>query len=454
MHNQTDLIFSFDTEDFTSNTAADAIYREAEILRNLGIRGCFCVVGLLAQQLRAWGRDDVIEALSHHEIATHTWGHTYHPIINEYTDIEDFDTAYRKVLRQETEATQMLRETFGIETVYAAVPPGNQKSYAAMYAYADMGIPVYADTVCDTPTGDGVYYCNLFHMEYAFEMESCFFDESCDDAMLLEILDRLAGRGHAIVYTHPHIAMFSRHWDSLNYYKENQYPFGQWVEAPRRTEEDTERFYRNLKRFAELAQNDRRFRITTYRDVADRLEQNPPRVITRADLPKIKTHLENGLYPFSDGASYSLSDLFHACRAFLCGENTYLCGKVMGFLSAPECASVPCTVTEQQLKETAASIPADGFLPTTVTVGGNTVGPADFLYAALEILCGAQTAQIPSGREQLPSLDAIPQTRDLSFVGTWMHSDSFRDLYLSERLRLQSWTMRFQTDFTDKRSAP
>lgn len=444
MNTKTDLIFSFDTEDFTSNTAADAIYREAEILRSLGIRGCFCVVGLLAQQLRAWGRDDVIEALSHHEIATHTWGHTYHPTINEYTDTEDFETAYREVLRQETEAVRMLGETFGTDAVYAAVPPGNQKSYAAMYAYADMGIPIYADTVCDTPNGDGVYYCNLFHMEYALEMESYFFHEACDDTMLRGLLDQLAGRGHAIVYTHPHIAMFSQHWDSLNYYKENQYPFGQWAEVPRRTEEDTERFYHNLKRFAALAQNDPRFRITTYKDVSDRLYQMPPRMITRAELPKIKTHLENGLYPFSDGASYSLSDLFHACRAFLCGENTYLCGKVMGFLSAPECASVPCTVTEQQLKKTAASIPADGFLPTNLTVDGITIGPADFLYAALEILCGEKTAQIISGREQLPSLDAIPQTRDLSFVGTWMHSDSFRDLYLSDRLRLQSWTMRFQ----------
>ena len=34
----TDIIFSFDTEDFTSNITADAIYREAEILREEGVR--------------------------------------------------------------------------------------------------------------------------------------------------------------------------------------------------------------------------------------------------------------------------------------------------------------------------------------------------------------------------------------------------------------------------------
>ena len=48
---KTELIFSFDTEDFTSNTAADAILTEAEILREEGVRGCFCLVGFLADQL-------------------------------------------------------------------------------------------------------------------------------------------------------------------------------------------------------------------------------------------------------------------------------------------------------------------------------------------------------------------------------------------------------------------
>ena len=48
----TDIIISFDTEDFTSSRAGDAIRDEAEILRTLGIKGCFCVVGLVAKQLK------------------------------------------------------------------------------------------------------------------------------------------------------------------------------------------------------------------------------------------------------------------------------------------------------------------------------------------------------------------------------------------------------------------
>ena len=99
----TDIIFSFDTEDFTSSKAADGILYEANLFREEGVKGCFCVVGLLAKHLSDWGRQDVIEALSHHEIGTHTYGHTLHPMINEYTDLENFDEAEGELIRQESE---------------------------------------------------------------------------------------------------------------------------------------------------------------------------------------------------------------------------------------------------------------------------------------------------------------------------------------------------------------
>ena len=78
-----------------------------------------------------------------------------------------------------------------------------------------------------------------------------------------------------------------------------------------------------------------------------------------------------------------------------------------------------------------------------IGIGGKTIGPADWLLAAYEVLCGAETVMVEAGREQLPSLDRLPLARDLSLKGTWIHSDSFEDNWLSDRLRWQSWTMRF-----------
>ena len=436
----TDLIFSFDTEDFTSCTAADAILTEAEILRKHGVKGCFCLVGLLAKQLTNWGRTDVLDALKYHEIESHTYGHTLHPMINEYTDIEDFYAARDEVIRQETEAVKMIKSATGAEKIYAAVPPGNQKCYAAMYAYADMGIPIYADTFCDPEDGGGSYYCNIFHVEYSYCLEDTFFTGG--EKEVREALDSLAKRKRAVFYTHPNASLFSEWWDIVNYDKENKCEFGKWKECKRRPQEHIDRFYRNLDLLVELAKKDERFRITTYGEVAEKLKKEKERIITKADMPEIKRQLSEKLFPVSSPASLSLSDVFYTCADLLNGKEQHICGKVYGLLSAPCAANENFTLTAEEIKESAKSIDTNSFLPEKISVGGKLLGPADWLMAALDILCGeAETTVTP--KPQMPSLDVLKNVRDCSFKGTWRHSDSFEDKYLSDRLRLQSWTMRF-----------
>ncbi len=444
---KTKVIFSFDTEDFTSNESANAIYTEAEILRQEGVRGCFCLVGLLAKQLENWGRTDVLEALSHHEIDTHTYGHTLHPMINEYTDIEDFEAAKAEVIRQETECLELIRHATGREKVFAAVPPGNQKSYAAMYAYAEMGIPIYADTVCDTAARDGVYYCNIYHIDYSMCVDGAnglFMRDS--EQEMRDALDRLATLRHAIVYTHPHNSLFCEPWDVLNYDKENLYPFGNWKAAKRHPAELSEVFYRNMRKFVQMIQQDPRFEITTYEQIAAENAAKEPRVLRRTDIPLIAQQLKAELFPVLKPNSFCLTDIIRACRAFLCGADTYVCGPAHGFLAAPQASTEQMTFTAEEIKNAASAIPEEGFLPTVISINGKQIGPADWLYAALEVLSGAQTVTTVPGLPQLPSLDCIPQTRDLSLKGTWRHSDTFEDRYLSDRLRWQSWTMRFQED--------
>ena len=48
------LVFSFDVEDYINPNAADGILWSAELLRREGIRGCFNIVGRLAEALVSW----------------------------------------------------------------------------------------------------------------------------------------------------------------------------------------------------------------------------------------------------------------------------------------------------------------------------------------------------------------------------------------------------------------
>ncbi len=437
----TELIFSFDTEDFTSNEAANAIYREAEILREEGIKGCFCLVGLLADQLVNWGRSDVIEALSHHEIANHTYGHSVHPILNEYTDIEDAYEAIRRVIETEEKSLSAIKRATGRGDIYAAVPPGNQKSYAGMYAFYKMGLPIFADTFSDTVRGDGVFYCNVYNLSYTKALETFLFNELSDGDMT-KILDELATKNRVIVYHHPNMAEFPVFWDKLNYYKENLSEYGKWVLPEKRPEEAIERFFKNFRRFVKLVKADGRFKITGYEEIAKRIAEEKPRALKPDDASWILEKLSDNFAYISEPTSLSLSDCMLAARDFLLGKTEHVCGEVFGFLNQPYCVTEKISVTKKELAASAHQIEDGKFLPTEITVGDKKIGPADWLFAALEAIGGKESVEILP-KPQLPSLDIIPATKNARFRGTWMHSDEFEDKYLSERLRLQSYTLRF-----------
>ena len=439
----TDIIFSFDTEDFTSSRAADGILYEANLLKEEGVKGCFMVVGLLAKQLKKWGRQDVIEALSHHEIGTHTYGHTLHPMINEYTDLEDFYEAERELIRQESLGIEYIKETFGDVEITAACPPGNQKSYVAMYGYHKMGIPIYADTFCDTEYGTGAYYCNIFHAYYAFGIE-WFLRENGREG-IAKVLDELAKRERAVIYTHPNMIIKEDFWDAVNYHKENLVPFGEWKQIKDLPSEVTETVLKNMRLLVQMIKEDPRFRITTYSALARELEKEGERIVKREHIPEIYERLKERLFPLQDPISLSLSDIILTCKDMLQGKEEHICNDVYGFLSAPYEIEKALTVSKNDIIEASYQIKDNEFLPSKIKVGNEYIGPTDWLYGALEVILGASDVKIEP-KPQLPSLDCMPEVRDSDFKGTWQHSDSFEDNYLSDRLRYQSYTMRFRKE--------
>ena len=436
----TELIFSFDTEDFTSSAAQDAIVREANILKEEGVRGCFCLVGLLAEQFINWGRRDVIEALSYHEIANHTYGHSLHPIINEYTDIEDAKAAIERVVKEERKSLDAIKRATGRDDIYAAVPPGNQKSYAAMYAFYKLGLPIFADTFSDTPDGAGAYYCNVYNVAYTLSLETELFKE-LTDADFERILAGLKKYKRCVLYHHPNMAQFPVFWDKLNYFKENLNEFGKWEIPEKRPAEESERFFENFRRIVKAVKADPDFKITGYEEIYKKILAEGKRIIKLSDVKGILERLTENFAPQSVPCSLSISDIFLAARDFLLGKNEHTCGEVFGLLSEPIAISEPLKITKDELIASAAQIQDGEFLPSEITVGDKKIGPADWLFAALRAILGEEEITL-TPREQLNSLDAIPRTKNARFFG-WMHSDSFKDEFLSKRLKLQAYTLRF-----------
>ncbi len=436
----TDIVFSFDVEDYVNPAGADSVLRYAQILRSEHIRGCFNVVGKYAQKLKEWGREDVIEALKYHEIETHSLTHSFHPTINEYTDIEDYDAAEAEFLKQEQECLEILKETFGIDSVASACPPGSNTSYVAHYGYAKMGIPVYdGDTLRELNRARPVNACNIWTTDYHFLM-GYKFRKMDEDAIKAHFDEVAQTKDLYICYSHPNMVSFNESWDEVNYWGGNLHEDG-WVPSTPRDPEEVELIFSRFTYLVRLLKADPRFRITTYGDMAKELNAQK-RVINKDTLCHLKAQLDEYFFPVTLPDSYCIADVFHACREMLLGAEEHECGWVQGFLEEPFAITSPVTVTQAELVESAKRIPADGWLPRSIIVGSSILGIADWLRAALAVLCGGVKVVTVQPDVWQIDMDQFPNLRDRTYKGVWIHWDQLEDNYLSDRLRLQAWTFR------------
>lgn len=438
---KTEVMVFFDAEDFTSDRANDTLRDLGDLCREEGVRAHFAIVGYLAHEIMRYRRRDVIEALKPHIIGTQSLYHSVHPNILEKSDERDFEHAYWAVYADEMLGNRWLQDLSGAKLM-CAVPPGNSKSYVAMYVYSAMGIPFYCDTVvADGQDGD-LFYCNMRQVPYyyPFMLESMHVDRCPGEPDYQKALDGMATRKRVILFMHPNSAIFPEFWDMLNYERKNDAELGKWKISRERPAADTAAFYSRLRTLFRKIKADPRFELTDL----DRLaaDEVPRQAIVREELPVLRAHLRQGLR-CTRRPSRSVADVFQAAVRFLRGERKAPPGRVYGFLERPVGVTKSVTLKADDLRSAAAQIDLDTFLPPSIDVGDEKIGPADFLFAALEVLVtGAETVTVEPS-EQLGDLSGFAELRDFHPRGGWILSPEFRDEYASDRLRWQFWTLRY-----------
>ncbi len=463
---KTKTVFYFDTEDYTCDRSNDAIRDIANILRSEGVKGNFNVVGFLALRLVELGRQDVIEALRHHVIGTQTLYHSRHPDIAELGDNPSYERAYRLTMADEAKGVGMIEAAFGEGRVVFACPPGNSVSAVAMDVYSDLGIAFNAATgfyndasaqkgyssktygngllVRPGCVVDGLWYFNQYHPPYytSFTLESLFPRKGRPCPDFKDLLDRLAKFDYAGLYMHPHMALKLKHWDGDNYRYGNNCEWRKWKQVEDRDPADTAIFYERLKALIRAVKADPRFEITDIEQMDRALK--PRRAITLADIPTVRKALNADFNTIREPASWCVADVFQAAVRLLRGDGERTPGKVYGFLERPRGVKSETVVKAADIKAAAKGIDLATFLPPEIAVGGRMIGPADFLFAALEIIeTGASEVKL-APREQLGSFKEVPSLETMKISGSWVHTKEFKDEFLSERLRLQLWTLRIE----------
>jgi peptidoglycan/xylan/chitin deacetylase (PgdA/CDA1 family) len=138
------VILWLDTEDYISPPSDDSAKRLAEFLTQQGIRATFKVVGEKARTLERRGRQDVIRALTRHEIGYHSNFHSRHPIVEEYEEPIDWNDGVREFTRRERSGFDDVARIFGRPpSCYGQ--PGAAWAPQAFAALKQWGVRVYLD---------------------------------------------------------------------------------------------------------------------------------------------------------------------------------------------------------------------------------------------------------------------------------------------------------------------
>lgn len=433
------VMFWYDTEDYVSPTAPDAALFHANLLTEFGFRGNFAVVGFYAQRLLERGRYDVIEALKRHVIGSQSLYHSRHPTICEYTDVADWNAGYNRCLAEESECMGMLRATFGLDEINLFVPPGPSVTPTAMYMYSDRGVKFYGggiDIFGEQQFDRLAWYCNMLHLPYNFSAAA-----TCD---AVPDNDVLANRNLSIIYTHPCQLNVQGFWDARNYIKTNC-EWRKWEAPLAYPAEVRAKHYQSWHDMMTRIKNDSRLSVIDCDDL--RKELKPRNAIMRDDVPALLMAMEKSLEPIEIPASWCVSDIFQAAVAFLRGAESYMPAKAWGFLEKPIGVTEPTVLKRTDVIAAAKALNIDNFIPSQIAVGDKMIGPADFLIAALKLLATDAAEVTVCPRDQIgpisKHLKNLPGLH-LTNKGWCIYSDEMKDEYVTNRLRWQFWTLRYE----------
>jgi hypothetical protein len=278
--------FWFDTEDFILPAADDAAKRLAEIFTEQGVRATFKIVGEKARVLRDRGRDDVILALSRHDIGYHAEYHSVHPTPAEYEQQLDWDEGVKAFMRREGRGVEDLKKIFGVVPACYGQAGGSwvPQSYAAL---RNWDIPLYLDETSHVGLdGKPFWYCGILNalnlggavtrMGLGGEDD---FNDGCRrfDEVHGRVLDD--GGGLISIYYHPCEWVHRQFWDGVNFSRGANPPREEWKLPPQKSAEETERAFEYFAKYLEHVRTRPNVQLITAREMGalypDRAYQRP-----------------------------------------------------------------------------------------------------------------------------------------------------------------------------------
>jgi hypothetical protein len=459
----------FDTEDvyYPPQYRIDDIPRWlAEIMTETGLRGTFVTMGEKARSLKARGREDVLEAMARHDLASHQRGNC-RPLLPQVVERCGWDDGMDAVREYEDGVRQDFLEAFGREPIafsrhnsYFApqhIALAGERGLPYLYPVIDVAgfeQPVwYAGTVC-LGAADRV----VGHLDTAYSNDAVFAQrfEGVQTA-----LDRIAGKGCEFVTLfgcHP-CRVMTRGWPEHHVLASGMMrPPEQlgWLYAVKTPAEEA-RARANFRRLCEYFRAREDLEIVGL-EKAGRLFSSQPDEIPRDALTAYAAEVEAAGKPLLN-AAYSPAEL-------VCGlaESLAACGSegdlpafvprrdVLGPVDRPVCGPEKSLVTAEGLqkvcRELADRVREKGRLPANVALSSERLGIGQILLLAAR----AYRALANYDRYGRLHNTVVQRYPDAAFeIDDWIRSGigehwglplDFDHSRLAELARLQTWTLK------------
>ncbi len=404
------VLLWFDTEDYILPESDDAAKRIAEFLTQQGIQATFKVVGEKGRTLERRGRQDVIQALSRHEIGYHANTHSQHPTPAEYEAKLDWEMGSEEFTRRERPGFEDLRRIFGRAPTCCG-QPGNSWAPQAFPALKGWGVKVYLDDGQHVGLdGKPFWYgglLNIFNIKHGAELRPNDVNWSNLDlakANFKATYTQLSesGGGFVSLYFHPCEFIHQHFWD-LNFAKGANPTRDQWKVPPMKSAQQIEKdfdYFEELVKYMESFPGVRFITASQALGVLPDAAQG--RAFSAAELREVAGQVSSDV-SFEVHGDYALSasEVFALLNGFVAsaikkeqGTAAIVGGTPYGpDATAPELAA-KIDVTWAQFSRTVLDV--DSFLttyrqiPGLVWLGSHAVPPESYLAAlagvALELL--------------------------------------------------------------------
>ncbi|MGW8316661.1 MAG: hypothetical protein ACWGNV_13750 [Bacteroidales bacterium] len=462
---RTPMVICFDVEDYTSpaSVGMDDIPKWlAEIMTEEGVTGSFFVIGEKARMMEERGRQDVISAMSRHDIGSHTNLGSIHPTVTEILENEEWEEGVQHMLENESAGMDELEGIFGQRPANLARHGGSYgPQLVAALGYLNAG---YVYSPISLPDHNAVWFCNTlnFHGEGDFG----FFDDTYyrDDLFnpLLEALDSLIPASIqnidvvAFFACHPSKVRSVQFWD-FNYYKGANPGPDEWQTPELRPLESMETAKKNFRRLVRYLRDRDDIELTTFRELARRYAYQREE-INADELAEIAARVLDDEKVVID-EYYSPAEIFCALADAICqagSENsippTVEIRRPLGPLETPpqepEIRQVPSDEVIRLAREGQKFCEASGHLPAFLLYEGKKIGTGTLLALFSDYYLRMDQKTIPDQLELL-SMEPFPSQHTEQIISevaackTWpVHREDLDMDHLVEMTRLQLWTLK------------